>query len=356
VHVEHSAGTRGDRDDAGAPDLAFEASGLAASHPGELRTRLQHHLDVLHADGVVGAVGQVSDGHERIAAHSGVARLDGTTPVSFDAQFRMGSNTKTFVAVVMLQLVDEGKVRLSDTIDRWLPGVVSGHGNDGTQITIRNLLQHTSGINNYTQELLAGYTAAEYYATRFRHYDPEQLVAIAVAQPPNFAPGTGWSYSNTNYILAGMIIKKVTGHDWSTEVNARILAPLQMLHTFDPRDQRPRIAGVRAIALCRGYMGCSRGASSKRICARYASTVIDGYTMSCRTFERSVDSTSARPRVDHTHSASGDRTGVVERQASSFISGVPNVFSKAATSGSAGRSTEIRTTAPSRSHTMSVSA
>jgi len=217
-------------------ELALDANAPAARRS-QLQKRLQDNLDILHGDGVVGAVGRVSDGRERIDARSGVARLGGTTPVSFDTRFRMGSDTKTFVAVVMLQLVDEGKVRLSDTVDRWLPGVVAGHGNDGRQITIRNLLQHTSGLNNYTQELLAGYTAAEYYATRFRHYEPEQLVAIAVAQPPNFAPGTSWSYSNTNYILAGLIIKKVTGHDWSTEVNARILAPLQLTHTFDPGDQ-----------------------------------------------------------------------------------------------------------------------
>jgi D-alanyl-D-alanine carboxypeptidase len=224
-------------------DVPTSSSGdaLAASAPAARRNQLQHRLqadlDILRDDGVVGAVGKVIDGRDRIEARTGVARLGGSKPVSFDSQFRMGSNTKTFVAVVILQLVDEGKLQLTDTVDHWLPGVVSGHGNDGTQITIRNLLQHTSGLHNYTQELLQDYTAQTYYATRFRHYDPEQLVAIAVAHEPNFAPGAGWSYSNTNYILAGMIIKQVTGHDWGTEVHARILAPLQLTHTFEPGDQ-----------------------------------------------------------------------------------------------------------------------
>jgi len=216
--------------------LVAAASARTASPTGALRTALQGGLDKLHADGVVGDVGRVIDGCASIAASSGVARLGGKQPVALNSQFRMGSNTKTFVAVVMLQLVDEGRVRLDDPIDRWLPGVVAGNGNDGTKITIRNLLQHTSGLYNYTGDLFAVFGIEDYYATRFHHYEPEQLVAIAVSHPPNFAPGTAWSYSNTNYIVAGMIIKKVTRHDWSSEVRARILAPLHLDHTFDPGD------------------------------------------------------------------------------------------------------------------------
>jgi D-alanyl-D-alanine carboxypeptidase len=228
-----------------APDVSTESASdglVAAPHAqvapqtGALRTALQNGLDKLHADGVVGDVGRVSDGCDRIDGHGGVARLGGKQPVALQSQFRMGSNTKTFVAVVMLQLVDEGRVRLDDPIDRWLPGVVSGNGNDGTKITIRNLLQHTSGLYNYTGDLFAVFGIEDYYATRFQHYEPEQLVAIAVSHAPNFAPGTAWSYSNTNYILAGMIIKKVTHHDWSSEVRARILAPLHLDHTFEPGD------------------------------------------------------------------------------------------------------------------------
>jgi len=137
---------------------------------------------------------------------------------------------------VMLQLVQEGKLGLDDTVDHWLPGVVSGNGNDGTKITVRNLLQHTTGIFDYTEALLAGLTLDGFQQLRFEHFEPEQLIAIAMAHEPKFAPGAGWSYSNTNYILAGMIIKKVTGQLWSAEVHARILAPLRLSQTFAPGD------------------------------------------------------------------------------------------------------------------------
>jgi D-alanyl-D-alanine carboxypeptidase len=217
-------------------ETAAAASRATPAGGGQLRAALQGGLDQLHADGVIGSVARVFDGRDRIEARNGVARIGGTAPVSFDTQFRMGSNTKTFVAVVMLQLVDEGKLRLDDTVERWLPGVVSGSGNDGTRITIRNLLQHTSGLHNYTADLFSDYTVEDYYATRFHHLEPGELVAIAMAHAPNFAPGTSWSYSNTNYILAGMIIEKVTGRDWPTEVRARIIAPLQLRHTLEPGD------------------------------------------------------------------------------------------------------------------------
>ena len=234
-------------------DQVIAGSAAAATRSDELRTVLQADLDALHDDGVVGPLAQVSDGVARIDGRSGVARRGTAEPVAFDSRFRMGSNTKAFVAVVVLQLVDEGKLRLDDTVDRWLPEVVAGNGNDGTKITIRNLLQHTSGIYNYTRDLFAVYTIHDYYATRFRHYDPAQLVALAMAHPPGFAPGTSWSYSNTNYILAGMIIKRVTGHDWGAEVHARIAVPLQLTHTFDPGDQPdlpiPHAEGYSEIAV-----------------------------------------------------------------------------------------------------------
>ena len=215
--------------------LAAESSS-SSTRGGPVRAALQQGLDKLHADGVVGTVARVLDGRDKIDARSGTARVDGSAPIPFDAQFRMGSNTKTFVAIVVLQLVDEGKLRLDDTVDRWLPGLVSGNGNDGTKITIRQLLQHTSGIHNYTQDLFEDFTEADYYASRFQHIEPEELVAIAMAHAPNFAPGTSWSYSNTNYILAGMIIEKATGRTWPTEVRARIVVPLQLFHTFEPGD------------------------------------------------------------------------------------------------------------------------
>jgi len=197
---------------------------------------LQRHLDALHDAGMTSVLGEVIDGRYRVRARSGTARLDTTTPVDFDSKFRMASVTKSFIAVVILQLVGEGTLSLDDTVEQWLPGVVSGHGHDGARITIRNLLQHTSGIFNYTMDMFLVFTPEDYAAERFNHLEPAQLVAMAMQHAPELEPDTGWSYSNTNYILAGMIIEQATGRDWRAEVRGRILAPLQMSNTFDPRD------------------------------------------------------------------------------------------------------------------------
>lgn len=217
-------------------DVGTEAQASSELRRCDLANTLQVDVDTNHRDGVVGVLAQIRDDHSVIRARAGESKLGSGVPVPFNASFRMGSNTKTFVAIVVLQLAAEERLSLDDTVERWLPGLVSGNGNDGSAITIRQLLQHTSGLPNYTADLFASFTADDYYRTRFEHDSPEQLVALALSHPPNFAPGTGWSYSNTNYILAGMIIRKVTGRDWPSEVRARITTPLHLTATFEPGD------------------------------------------------------------------------------------------------------------------------
>jgi D-alanyl-D-alanine carboxypeptidase len=228
---------------AGTAPAAFGA-GKSGGRNGD-KTRLQSAVDDLHAVGVTGVQGLTEIAGRTTSARSGVADLDTGAPVPVNGYFRMGSNTKTFVSVVVLQLVGEGRLSLDDTVQRWLPGVVSGNGNDGRKITVRQLLQHTSGIANYTDDLSALASADGYYAHRFDHYEAADLVALAMKHPPLFAPGTSWSYSNTNYVLAGMIIKKVTGHSWRQEVNDRILVPLHLRQTYAPGDD-PRLRDPHA--------------------------------------------------------------------------------------------------------------
>jgi D-alanyl-D-alanine carboxypeptidase len=202
-----------------------------------LANTLQAGVDAVHQAGVVGAIARVYDGSQlRAQARAGESQLNSGTPVEYDGYFRMGSDTKTFVAVVMLQLVGEGRASLDDAVERWLPGVVAGNGNDGRTVTIRQLLQHTSGIFNYTAEVFNPFTVDDYYETRSKHTTPESLVAVAMGHPPDFAPGSAWSYSNTNYILLGMIIEKITDNSWSDEVESRILSPLGLESTLDPND------------------------------------------------------------------------------------------------------------------------
>ncbi|MFI6237560.1 serine hydrolase domain-containing protein [Micromonospora sp. NPDC050784] len=217
-----------------------------------IATVLQEGLDELHGLGVSGTQGLVRDGGRVTVARSGVADLVTGAPVPFDGYFRIGSTTKTFVSVVVLQLVGEGRIRLDDPIERWLPGIVTGSGNDGRNVSIRQVLQHTSGLYDATGDLVALQSADGFLAHRFDHYSEAQQVSTAMRHSPLFVAGTGWSYSNTNYLLAGMLIERVTGHRWDAEVRSRILRPLGLTHTFYPGDQptlpRPHANGYRQFA------------------------------------------------------------------------------------------------------------
>ncbi|MEV4808809.1 serine hydrolase domain-containing protein [Micromonospora avicenniae] len=208
-------------------------------------TVLQHGLDDLHGLGVSGTQGLVRDGGRTTVGRSGVADLDTGTPMPVDGYFRIGSETKTFVSVVLLQLVGEGRISLDDPIERWLPGVVHGNGNDGRHVTVRQVLQQTSGLYDPTGDLPALQSADEFLEHRLDHYTEAQLVAMAMQHPPLFAAGTRWSYSNTNYLVAGMLIERVTGHRWYNEVRSRILVPLRLTRTFYPGD-RPTLPQPQA--------------------------------------------------------------------------------------------------------------
>ncbi|WP_328471861.1 beta-lactamase family protein [Actinoplanes sp. NBC_00393] len=223
------------------------AAPVAAATPPD--RPLQTAADDLHRLGITGVQALARVNGVTTRARAGVGDVERGTPVPVDGYFRMGSNTKTYVAVVALQLVGERKLSLDDTVDRWLPGVVEGNGNDGKQITVRQLLQHTSGIYNYTNDIAALTSEEGFLAHRFDHYNPSDIVALAMKHEPNFAPGTHWDYSNTNYTLAGMIIEKVTGRSWATEVRERIVRPLGLHHTSDPGDRpwlpRPHAKGYQ---------------------------------------------------------------------------------------------------------------
>jgi D-alanyl-D-alanine carboxypeptidase len=198
-----------------------------------------HHLGITGVQGLTRVDGRTQ------RARAGFGDLAQRTPVPLDGHFRIGSNTKTFTAVVILQLVGEGRLSLDDTVEHWLPGVVSGNGNDGSRITVRQLLQHTSGLYNYTNDLAALASAEAFQAHRLDHYDAADIVALAMKHEPAFAPGASWDYSNTNYILAGMIIEQVTGHSWAAEVRARIIRPLGLRETSEPGD-RPTVPAPHA--------------------------------------------------------------------------------------------------------------
>jgi D-alanyl-D-alanine carboxypeptidase len=197
---------------------------------------LQTGMQRLHTDGKMpGAIGMVRNGDAVSYAHAGWNDMFARVPADPRSQFRIGSNTKQFISTVILQLEAEHKLSLDDTVDHWLPGVVSANGNDGTKITIRQLLNHTSRIPDYLGDMAAGYAAD---LDPGHQWDPRHLVDVATSKPPLKQYG----YSNTNYILAGMIIKAVTGHDAASEVRTRIIDRLGLTHTTFPTSD-PKLYG-----------------------------------------------------------------------------------------------------------------
>ncbi|MEU8319502.1 serine hydrolase domain-containing protein [Nonomuraea sp. NPDC048881] len=213
------------------PAVAYDADRRTDDH-----ARLQRVLDRAVAGGMPGAMAEVRDGHRSWFGTAGVADTDTGLKRRRQEYFRAGSTTKTFVAVVVLKLVAEGRLSLDDTVDKWLPGVVKGNGHDGSKITIRQLLNQTSGIFPYTSDadLATEEWSTAFLKARFHSYRPEQLVKTAMRNPPSFAPGKGWGYSNTNFTLAGMIIKKVTGRSYAEEIDRRIIRPLGLRKTYLP--------------------------------------------------------------------------------------------------------------------------
>jgi len=210
-----------------------------ASSPAPLgdHAATQRAMDAAVQKGVPGVAGQAKDKYGTWKGTSGVGDLRTNKPRSAHDRYRVGSITKTFVSTVVLQLEAEGRLSLDDKVEKWLPGVVHGNGHDGSRITLRQLLNHTSGIFNYTADEGFGRTyflKDGFFEHRYDTLSPEQLVGIATAHQPDFEPGTSWEYSNTNYVLAGMVIEKATGNPYGDEIRRRIIKPLGLRATSVP--------------------------------------------------------------------------------------------------------------------------
>lgn len=190
---------------------------------------VQQGLDALvRSDGLPAALAGVKDREGRTRNYTaGVADVTTRAKVPVDGQVRIGSNTKTFTAVVVLQLVGEGKVGLDAPVDTYLTGLVRGDGIDGRHITVRQLLQHTSGLPEYGDYL-------DDHALQHQYYDPRDLLDIALQHKAHFAPGARWEYSNTNYLLAGLIVQKVTGRPLAEEMDRRVIKRVGLRRTYFP--------------------------------------------------------------------------------------------------------------------------
>ncbi|MGQ8812320.1 serine hydrolase domain-containing protein [Bacillus sp. NA_165.1] len=194
--------------------------------------------------GAVGILAKAFNNGKTSSFTAGVADLSTKKPVNSDYRFRIGSVTKSFTATTILQLVGEKRLQLDDPIEKWLPGLVQGNGYDGNQITIRQLLNHTSGIAEYLKSKDADIMNSK------KTYTAEEIVKIGLSLPPDFSPGKDWLYSNTGYVILGMLIEKITGNSYAEEIEKRIIEPLDLSNTFLPGNS-PVIAGKNH---ARGYV------------------------------------------------------------------------------------------------------
>jgi len=164
------------------------------------------------------------DGKEIVTAAFGESMTG--VPATTDMHFRNGAVAISYVATVLLQLVDEGKISLDDKLSTWLPA--QPHANE---ITLGQLAQMTSGIPDYVQQ---PELSAANYADPYRNWAPEELLGYVADKPLIYPPGTNWNYSHSNYVILGLALEKITGESMEQLIQERVLDPLGLANTTDP--------------------------------------------------------------------------------------------------------------------------
>ncbi len=182
----------------------------------------------------------------RVVHLRGYGDAGGGRPVTPDTQFLVASLSKSFTALAVLQLVEAGHIDLDAPVVAYLPEFTVADRTEAGRITVRMLLNHTSGLAEYADVLLSLNDPESAERLRFRTLTPRQLISIGLSQPATNAPGQRWSYSNTNYIVLGVLIERLTGHTYATEVTRRILRPLRLRHTYFPGTD-PYIRGPHSL-------------------------------------------------------------------------------------------------------------
>lgn len=208
---------------------------------------LQAALDGLHEAGMPGVFAEVGAGDDVWQGAAGVADTETGRPVTPDMRHRVGSITKTFTAAAVLQQVEQGRVGLDAPIGEQLPDLVPGER--GRRVTVRMLLNHTSGFAEYIPYAFPSIQGAPWDVSarsldefRFRACDPAELIALGLAAPSPAEPGgTPGVYSNTNYLLLGLLLAKVTGAPAEEYIAEHVIARAGLRHTAFPTG--PRVEG-----------------------------------------------------------------------------------------------------------------
>ncbi len=196
----------------------------AAAMPADDHDATRAVLDRYHANTGPGAAVYAGNATESWTLSSGTAEVSEDRPITSTDHFRIGSQTKTFTAAVVLQLFDEGKVDLDAPIERSLPGVVTGNF-DGNAITVRQLLNHTSGLPRDPGNATPNPDGT---------YELSAVVAAAMDDAPQSAPGEAVNYSNIAYLVLGMLIEELTGQYVGDAITERIIEPLGLANTSFP--------------------------------------------------------------------------------------------------------------------------
>ena len=196
-----------------------------AAQKRDLKATIQTLVD----NGYPGALAAKTDKDgNTVGATAGKGNLSTGEAPPLDGEVRIGSNTKTFVAVVIMKMVEEGKVKLDEPIETYLPGLIKGQGVDGKKITVRQLLQHTSGL----PEIMLG--MPDFFAMRNDYLSPRDVLDMALTRPAQFAPGAKFTYTNTNYIVLGLLAERVGKRPVAEQIEAKIIKPLGLKHTYMP--------------------------------------------------------------------------------------------------------------------------
>jgi D-alanyl-D-alanine carboxypeptidase len=209
------------------------ATPTSGAPPATLEEVLRAGLD----RGLVGVALRVERGDEVVFERAvGLASREHQTPLTPADRLRIASVTKTFTAVLVLQLVDEGVLTLDDTVSRWLDDPVVARIPYVDRITLRQLLNHTSGVYDYFDPDSPFWQDAYFGpgADWSRVWTPLEVLAYAdgAKHAPYFAPGEGSHYSNTAYVLLGLVVEKAAGRGYAEQLHARITKPLDLADTF----------------------------------------------------------------------------------------------------------------------------
>jgi CubicO group peptidase (beta-lactamase class C family) len=259
--------------------LVLAAPAGAQTTRGEIVARIDSIATARIASGDVAgmAVGVVRGGELLLAQGYGYADREHRVPTHPETVFRLGSLTKQFTALAVLQLVEQGKLSLDDDVTRFFPG----YPTHGRRIPVARLLDHTSGIANYTA------LGESYHRDTFRlTLSPDRMVGLFRDRPPDFLSGDDWSYTNSGYFLAGLIVEKASGMPYAEYLRTRIFEPLGLgrLSYCDDRTVVPHRA--------KGYSASPDGlvnAMPIDLSVPYAAGALCGTVLDLLAYQRALD-------------------------------------------------------------------